>query len=146
MIVSNNSKYSFRDTDQEKEHIRKVEPRSDIFGETWNPRSGILIVGPKTRDTYDTWDTRPETCNPYNKWDLIARTLIFSQTWDQKELWSKWCIIEYHRNRISVMNLSDIQSYCKTTVVNLANYIVSFSIATSLILKHIHFLRKHLYL
>ena len=32
-----------------------------------NPRPGILIVGPKTRDTYDTWDTRPETWNPYDK-------------------------------------------------------------------------------
>lgn len=67
LIVSNNSKYSFKDTQREKEHIRKVEPRPDIFGGTCNPRPGILIVGPKTRDTYDTWDTRPETWSPYDK-------------------------------------------------------------------------------
>ena len=95
----------------------------------------IRSVGPETRDPGRLWHLGTETWSPedgnrgyYDKRDPIPWTRISSQTWDQKELWSKWSTIHL-RNRILVMNISFLQS----TGVDLVNYIVSFLIATSLI-------------
>ena len=109
-------------------HIQNVGPKTwdfcwDLRSNTWNPfrswdlRPGTIKMGPKIWDLGPLWymwsKTRePEggTQDPYDKWQPIPRTLISSWNWDQKELWSKWSMIEYLRNRIWVLNRSDLQS------------------------------------
>lgn len=91
------------------ETSKKWDQRPDTFIGIQNLRSRTQDTGP------ETWDPNGGTHDPYNKWDPIPGTL-----------WSKWSRIKYHRNRIWVMNLSDLQSYCKRTAVDLVNPKASF--------------------
>ena len=120
-------------------------PKTQEFGnhlasETRDPRPGTIKVGPKTHPRLRTfmipgiWDSRPRTRKVRAEILMIIETRYLEHSSllkpGTKELWSKWFMIEYIR--YWVMNLNDLQSYCiscsRLTVVDLASYIVFFSI------------------
>ena len=80
----------------------------DFKGGTWDP--GLLLYM-----RVETRDTKSETWKLYNRWKPRPKTNISLRIWDSRTK-IHMNLIKCPRNRIWVINSSDLQSYYKTVV------------------------------
>ena len=97
------------DTRDPRTETLKVGPETQDLTHRWDPRPRTLKVGPETQDAYFTWDLKPETqdtergiWDTYDKWHPRPKTNISCRTWGTKTM-IQMNLIKFPINRIWVI-------------------------------------------